>query len=172
MMRIMIKLLSGHLGISESCMLARSSSVSFWGKTEDPCEYPYFEGVVTSSPQWGNGKLGVGVGATVDGWSPLCRESLREDEDMVSGCVNSFSLWPLGFCVALSLLLDESSATESWKWRWWGWEDAGKDPFVVWVEWRGCVMSLCSRSFLLMNSRGSEMLSWFWRFSDVLWQHT
>lgn len=184
----MMKHLSGHLWISEYCTLARSSSVSFWGEIEDPCEYPYFEGAVNSLPQWGKGNLGVAEGTTEGIGSPLyhvqslcgvvaacgsvCWESLREDEDVVSSCVDSLSLWSLGFCVALPLLLDESLNIESWKQRWWGCEDGGQDPFVMWVEFRGCVMSLCSRSFLLLDPRASEMLSWFWPFSDALWQKT
>lgn len=184
----MIRILSGHLWISGYCMLSRSSSVSFRGEIEDPCEYPYFEGVFTSPSQWGIGNLGVAECITAESGSPLCPiqslcgvlaaagsffwESLREDEDVVSSCVDSFSLWSLGFCVALPLCLDESSNVESWKWRWWECEDGGQDVFVVWVEWRGCVMSLCSRSCLLLNSRGSEMLSRFCPFSDLLWKKT
>lgn len=169
-------------------MQARSSPVSFRGETEDPCEYPYFDGAVTSPSQWGIGNLGVAECTTAESGSPLCHiqslcgilaafgsfcwESVREGEDVVSSCVDSFLLWSLGFCVALPLLLDESSNIESWKWRLWECEDGGQDAFVVCVERRGCVMSLCSRSRLPLNSRGSEMLSWFCPFSDVLWKKT
>lgn len=180
----MIKLQRGHLWISESCVLARSSTFSFWFEIEDPCEYPYFEGAVTSPPQTGKGDFGVAEGTTEESVSPLfhiqslwrvvaacvffCWKILREDEDVVSSCVDSFLLWSLGFCVMLPLLLDESSNI-GW---WWGCEDCGQGAFVVWLEWKRCVMSLCCSSLLLLNSRGSEMSSWFWPLSFVLWQNT